>query len=51
MTAKLRKAGRQVNRKRIQRLMQLIGLEALGPKPTTSRPSAQHRGHPYLLRD
>jgi putative transposase len=51
MTAKLRKAGRQVNRKRGQRLMQLIGLEALGPKPKTSRPSAQPRIYPYLLRD
>jgi putative transposase len=50
MTAELRKAGRQVNRKRVQRLMRLIGLEALGPKPKTSRPSAQHRVYPYLLR-
>jgi hypothetical protein len=31
MTAELRKAGRQVNRKRVQRLMRLMGLEALGP--------------------
>jgi len=50
MTAELRKAGRQVNRKRVQRLMRLMGLEALGPKPKTSRPSAQHRVYPYLLR-
>jgi putative transposase len=40
MTAELRLAGRQVNRKRVQRLM---WLEALGPKPKTSRPSAHHR--------
>jgi putative transposase len=39
MAAKLRLADRQVNRKRVQRLM---GLEALGPKPKTSRPLAQH---------
>jgi putative transposase len=51
MTAELRKAGRQVNRKRVQRLMRLMGLEALGPKPKTSRPSAPHRIYPYLLRD
>ena len=51
MRAELRKTGRQVNRKRIQRLMRLIGLEALGPKPKTSRPSAQHRVYPYLLRE
>jgi putative transposase len=50
MTAALRLAGRRVNRKRIQRLMRLMGLEALGPKPKTSRPSAQHRVYPYLLR-
>ena len=30
--------------------MRLMGLEALGPKPKTSRPSAQHRVYPYLLR-
>jgi putative transposase len=51
MTAELRKAGRRVNRKRVQRLMRLMGLEALGPKPKTSYPSAQHRVYPYLLRD
>jgi putative transposase len=51
MTAELRKAGRRVNRKRVQRLVRLMGLEALGPKPKTSRPSAQHRVYPYLLRD
>src|SRR5438270_9551260 len=50
MTAALRLAGRQVNRKRVQRLMRLVGLEALGPKPKTSRPAAQHRIYPYLLR-
>jgi putative transposase len=50
MTAELRKAGRQVNRKRVQRLMRLMGLEALGPKPKTSRPAAQHQVCPYLLR-
>jgi len=50
MTAALRLAGRRVNRKRVQRLMRLIGLQALGPKPKTSGPSAQHRVSPYLLR-
>ena len=53
MAAELRLTGRQVNRKRVQRLMRLMGLmglEALGPKPRTSRPSAQHRIYPYLLR-
>jgi hypothetical protein len=44
------KAGRQVNRKRVQRLMRLMGLEAADPKPKTSRPSAQHLIYPHLLR-
>jgi len=46
----LRLAGRRLNRKRVQRLMRLMGLQALGPKPKTSGPSAQHRVYPYLLR-
>jgi putative transposase len=50
MTAELCRSGRRVNRKRVQRLMRLMGLEALGPKPRTSRPAAQHRIYPYLLR-
>lgn len=39
-----------VNRKRIQRLMRLMGLEATAPKPGTSRPSPAHPVFPYLLR-
>lgn len=40
-----------VNRKRVQRLMQRMGLIALYPKPRTSRPAPGHRIYPYLLRD
>jgi putative transposase len=50
MTVELRRPGRPVNRKRVQRLMRLMGLEALSPKPKTSRAAAQHRVYPYLLR-
>ena len=50
MTAALRHAGHRINRKRVQRLMRIMGLEALGPRPKTSRPAAQHRIYPYLLR-
>ena len=50
MTAELRQAGHQVNRKRVQRLMRLMELEALGPRRNTSRPAPQHRIYPYLLR-
>jgi putative transposase len=40
----------EVNRKRVQRLMRLMGLEAVYPKPRTSVPGAGQRVYPYLLR-
>ncbi len=43
--------GHRVNRKRVQRLMRLMGLQALGPKPNTSRPGKGHKIYPYLLGD
>jgi hypothetical protein len=43
--------GHAVNRKRVQRLMRLMGIAALGPKPRTSKPTPGHRIFPYLLRD
>lgn len=51
MTALLQLAGYEVNRKRIQRLMREMGLEALYPKPRTTVGVAKHRKYPYLLRD
>ena len=42
--------GHRVNRKRVQRLMRLMGIEAIYPKPKTSRPHPQHKVYPYLLR-
>ena len=42
--------GHQVNRKRVQRLMQLMGLVSVAPKPNTSRPAPGHKIYPYLLR-
>jgi putative transposase len=47
----LRRLGYKINRKRVQRLMRLMGLEAIYPKPKTSRPHPQHKIYPYLLRD
>jgi len=38
--------GRKVNRKRIQRLMRLMGIEAIYPKPHTSRPHPEHKNLP-----
>ena len=40
----------QVNRKRVQRLMRILGIEALYPKPNLSRPAPGHEIFPYLLR-
>jgi putative transposase len=47
----LRRLGYKVNRKRIQRLMRIMGLEPIYPKPRTSRPHPDHKVYPYLLRD
>ena len=46
----LEKEGASVNRKRVQRLMRLMGLEAMVPGPHTSRPHPEHPVYPYLLR-
>ncbi len=50
-TAWLGTQGHEVNRKRVQRLMRLMGLEAIYPKPRLSVPERQHKVYPYLLRD
>jgi putative transposase len=42
--------GHTVNRKRVKRLMQLMGLAAIYQRPRTSRPAPGHRIYPYLLR-
>jgi len=46
----LQEQGWEVNRKRIQRLMQRIGIEAIYAKPRLSDPAPGHRIYPYLLR-
>ncbi len=52
MTVWLKKDKREeVNRKRVQRLMRLMGLEAIYPKPKLSAGSRDHRIYPYLLRN
>ncbi len=51
MTLWLRERGYRVNHKRVERLMQLMGLKAIYPKPNTSRPHPEHKIYPYLLRD
>jgi putative transposase len=51
MTRVLRREGYSVGRKRIRRLMRLMGLRALAPGPNTSRKHPRHPVYPYLLRD
>ena len=50
MTFELNKEGRGVNRKRVQRLMRLMGIEALVPRPGTSKAAPGNKIYPYLLR-
>jgi putative transposase len=50
ITRELRKQGRSVNRKCVQRLMRIMGLEGLAPGPNTSRPHPEHIKYPYLLK-
>src|SRR5271156_4004519 len=45
-----KQAGPRINRKRVQRLMRVMGIEALVPRPGTSKAAPGHRIHPYLLR-
>jgi putative transposase len=51
MTRWLVQQGEAINRKRVQRLMRLMGLEAIYPKPKLSTPGRGHRIYPYLLRN
>jgi putative transposase len=50
MTQWLRRQGAEVNQKRVRRLMQVMGLEAVYPKRRLSEPAPGHRIYPYLLR-
>lgn len=50
MVERLRELGHEVNRKRVQRLMRLMGLVGLQPRRATSKPHPAHKKYPYLLR-
>jgi putative transposase len=50
MTAYLRRQGFAINHKRVRRLMQKMGLQAIYPKPRTTRAAQERRVYPYLLR-
>jgi putative transposase len=51
MTACLQREGHRVNEKRIRRLLRLMGLEGIYPKPNLSKPNRDHKIYPYLLRN
>lgn len=51
LTHALKAEGHDINRKRVQRLMHVIGIESTAPKPNTSKPSPEHAKYPYLLRN
>lgn len=50
MAAALAREGYAANRKRVQRLMRLMRLQSVAPRPNTSQPHPQHKVYPYLLR-
>jgi len=50
MVTEFERQGLAVNRKRVQRLMRLMGIEAIYPRKKTSIPGAGHKIYPYLLR-
>lgn len=45
-----RKTGEKVNRKKIQRLMRVMGISAIHPGPKTSLSNKQHKKYPYLMK-
>jgi putative transposase len=49
MAAWLATQGHLINRKRVQRLMRLLGLVAIYQRPNTSKPAAAHKVYRYLL--
>ncbi len=51
MTDWLKNQGHEVNHKRVARLMQRMGLQAITPGPHTSKPTPEHKIYPYLLRN
>lgn len=50
MVVFLRQEGHRVNRKRVQRLMRIMGLAGMAPRPNTSKPHPSHKVFPYRLR-
>ena len=51
ITEALQGVSYRINRKRVQRLMEEMDIQAIYPKPNTSKPNAKHKVYPYLLRN
>src|SRR5699024_2423431 len=51
LVVELGRAGYGVNRKRVRRLMRVMGIRSLAPAPNTSQRHPQHKVYPYLLRN
>lgn len=51
LVVELGRSGYSVNRKRVRRLMRVMGIRSLAPTPNTSQPHPQHKIYPYLLRN
>jgi len=51
VTDELCEKGHEINHKRIHRLMQIMAIEAIYPKPNTSKRNPAHKIYPYLLRN
>ncbi len=51
ITEILKRCGYKINHKRVRRLIQKIGIEAIYPKPKTSIPNTSHKIYPYLLKN
>lgn len=50
MVAYLKELGHHVNEKRVRRLLRLMGIEAIYPKPNLSQSHSTHKKYPYLLK-
>jgi putative transposase len=50
MQVHLQRQGHRINRKRVQRLMRTMGIQAVYPRPRTSIPGDRHKIYPYLLK-
>lgn len=47
----LREEGFLVTKKRVHKLMKMLGIQSVAPKPNTSAPAKHNRKFPYLLKD